>query len=190
MNAAIFAVLAIVPAWAQVAKPVAATSAGLTLPSLGPKIAPQSFRALENQFNEMLLQANRQDPIDILGGTRALYLQDYGVVLTTEVSLVVTPGPNPFRQGGFTKEEVAAIHKRKTAQLKVLEKTMREMMKAASLATAGAGSLLPDSSPLQVVYAVRLLYLGWEDTSNLPAQIIMKASLKDAVTGAVQEEVQ
>ena len=40
------------------------------------------------------------DPIDMLGGTRGLYLAGYGTVFTTELSLIVTPGNLPVSARG------------------------------------------------------------------------------------------
>jgi hypothetical protein len=159
-------------------------------PVAGPKIPPQSFTKVEEQFNQAL--TSLKDPVDFLGTTRALYLPDYGIVMSSELSLVLTPGMNPFRKG-FTKEEVAKMHERKAAQVPVIKKAMREQMSKAALMLAGAGSIPPQtltSSRLQVVVAVRVMYLPWEDTTGLPAQIILKAPLKDAIDGPVKEEVQ
>ena len=190
--AALWLVLACGPAWAQMTTPGAAAAPCAALPAtLGPRIAPQSFTGAEDRINTTLSAINTQDPPDLLGSTRALYLPDYGVVMTTELSLVVTPGPNPFRKE-FTKEEVAKMHQRKLAQIPLLKKSMREVMKTAALIVAGAVGLQPqlESSRLQVAFAVRLLYLKWEDTTGLPAQIVMKATLKNAIAGEFQEDVQ
>ncbi len=109
--AAALLALAIAPAWAQFKKPVSAP--GVALPaSLGPHITPQSFTDLENRFDSTLRSINPVDPVDILGSTRAVYLPDYGLVITTEISLITTPGPNPFR-GKITDQEKAQVHKRK-----------------------------------------------------------------------------
>ena len=41
-----------------------------------------------------------------------------------------------------------------------------------------------------VVVAVRLDYLNWEDTTGLPAQILMRADRKSALAGDIKEEQQ
>ncbi len=181
--AAFLPALAVTPVCAQVTQPVAAVS-------LGPRITPQSFTGLEDRVNTTLTSLNPKDPPDLLGSTRALYLPDYGVVMTSELSLVLTPGPTPFRREGFTKEEIARMRERKLAQIPLLKKSMREAMKTAAMLVASTVGMQYQASRLQVVFAVRLLYLKWEDTTSLPAQIVMSASLKNAMAGEVREDVQ
>lgn len=171
---------------AQVAKPVAMATTPVGVPCVnGPKVAPQSFTNLEARFDGGLAQ----EGTDILGFTRALYLRDYGLTLTAEVDLLPTPG-GPFRRE-IKPEDKASVHARKMIQVPRVEKAMREMIHAAALTLGGAvGIDNIDNSGLQVVLAVKLKYRDWEDTTNLPAQITMKADLKHAVAGDIQEEVQ
>lgn len=157
----------------------------------GPKISPQTFTNLEGRFDSALRSLNDKDQVDLLGDTRALYLRDYGLTLTAEISLVPTPTINPFRKeiGPALKAE---IHRRKLAQLPLLRKTMRDMAKASALTLAGAVGLQGlQGSALQVVVSVKLLYqVDWEDLTGLPGQITMKADLQHAIAGELEEEVQ
>ena len=187
MKSAWILALAVLPVWGQAAKPAVAPSALTINADLGPRIAPQSFTALEGRFDDALRRF--KDPVDVLGGTRAFYFRDYGLVLTTEVSLVVTPSIMPFRPQ-ITKEEAARIHTRKVAQIAPLKEAMKEMIKTAAMNVAPAvGPQFPESK-LQVVLAVRLLYLPWEDMTSLPAQIVMKADLRHAMAGEIQVDEQ
>ncbi len=182
-------VLAIAPAWAQLKKPV--SGPGVALPaSLGPRVTPQSFTDLENRFDSTLKAINPVDPVDVLGSTRAVYLQDYGVVITTEISLIITPSANPFR-GAITQAEKDQVHKRKILRVPLVEKTMHEMVKAAAMTLAGAMGLQKAAmSPMQVVYVVRCLYLPYENTAGLPAQIVMKATVANAIADNITEDIQ
>lgn len=187
MRSALILAFAIVPVWGQAAKPAVAPSALTINADLGPRIAPQSFTMLEGRFDDALRRF--KDPIDVLGGTRAFYFRDYGLVLSTEVSLVVTPSIMPFRPQ-ITKDEAARIHSRKVAQLVPLKEAMKEIIKTAAMNVAPAlGPQFPESK-LQVVLAVRLLYLPWEDTAGLPAQIVMKADLRHAMAGEIHTDEQ
>jgi hypothetical protein len=188
--ATIVLALAIAPAWAQVAQTVAAIAPGEAKPcarAAGPTIAPQTFVELEHRFNDEL--SSFQDPIDTFGGnTRAVYLRDYGLVMTTEISLIQAPAISPFRRE-IGKEEVGRVHARKVAQLPLLKQEMRRMIKTSALTMTGAVGLQKlESSGLEVVIAVRLLYLPYEDTTGLPAQIIMRADLKNAIAGQIDVE--
>lgn len=192
---ALFA-LAFAPAWAQIARPSAtqpaepseATRAGAPSPRIAQafhgRIAPQTFTEMEKRFDSRLAATGGgSDPLDLLGGTRGLYLDNYGAIFTTEVSLIVTPTTNPFRQT-ISKELAAQVHQRKVAHLPLLRQAMQEMVKNAAM-TLGQ---VPDNQ--QIVVAVRLLYLPWEDTTGLPAQILMKADRKSAMAGNIQTEEQ
>jgi hypothetical protein len=189
-TAAALLALAVSAAWAQIApQPVHRVSnsslpAGTPSPIKALKIAPQTFAELEKRFDRELDGIGRpNDPLDLLGTTRGLYLDGYGAVFTTEVSLIVTPQTNPFRQQ-ITKEEAARVHQRKLARLPVLKQAMAEMMRNSAMTLAQ----IPDNQ--QVVLAVRLLYLPWEDTTGLPAQIVMSATRRGVLNGAVQTEDQ
>ncbi len=68
---------------------------------------------------------------------------------------------------------------------------MRELVKAAAMTLAAAMGLDKAAmSPMQVVYAVRCLYLPYENTAGLPAQIVMKATLANAIADKISEEIQ
>ncbi|HXB71510.1 MAG TPA: hypothetical protein VNY05_24960 [Candidatus Acidoferrales bacterium] len=181
--------LAAYPLGAQLPKPVrtvstAAVNPTLPNPAKTTKIAPQNLKELESRFDMQLASiGGPNDPIDILGTTRGLYLDGYGAVFTSEMSLIITPRINPFHQQ-MTKEEVAAVHRRKSARLPLLKQAMADMMKNSALAL----TQIPDSQ--QIVVAVRLLYLPYEDTTGLPAQVLMSASRRDILNGQIKTEEQ
>jgi len=174
---------------AQLPKPVRAVSTAPVSPTLpnpatAMKIAPQTFRELERHFDSQLATiGGPNDPIDLLGTTRGLYLDGYGAAFTTEVSLIVTPPINPFHQQ-ITKEEAARVHQRKVARLPQLKQAMTDMMKSSAMTLIQ----IPDSQ--QIVVAVRLLFLPWEDTTGLPAQVLMSASRRDILNGQIKTEEQ
>ena len=90
--------LSLTPAWCQVAKPAALTGSSLPAPKAA-RIPAQAIGELEKAFNNRLVtMADVNEPVDLLGDTRGVQLEDYGVVFTTEVSLVVTPSIMPCRQ--------------------------------------------------------------------------------------------
>ena len=117
-----------------------------------------------------------------MGNTRGLYLAGCGVIFTTDAMLVTTIGNTPFHQ--VTPQEKIQVHQRKLDRLPLLKQVMVEMMKNA----AGALRTLPETD--QVVVAVRLFYLPWEDTTGLPGQVLMRANRKAALAGDVKVEVE
>jgi hypothetical protein len=140
-----------------------------------PRVPRASLVPLESSFDVRIAKPGQEDPFDLLGNTRGVYLDGYGVVFTTEVNLIVTPPVTPFRPQ-VSRQEIDRIRQRKLAKLEVLKKAMREMMTASAAAIEG----LPANE--QVVVAVTLFYYPWEDRSGLPSQILMQAP-KSALVG-------
>ena len=117
------------------------------------------------------------DPYMLLGLTRGVYLEGYGVVLSAEVNLAITPGATPFRMA-MTDEEKAALRKKKLDRLPGLKQAMRDVL------MASAKTLQPMPASEQVVLAVTLLNRSFEQTQGLPSQIVMQAPKQALVTGA------
>ncbi len=139
----------------------------------------QAITSVESLFNTRLYAiGTANDPVDMLGLTRGLYLSNYGAVFSSEISLIITPSLNPFRRT-ITKELHDQVHDRKVNRLPALRAAMLEMIKQAAQNLAQ----VPDNQ--QIVVAVRLGYLSWEDRTGLPGQIVMSATRKDALAGAV-----
>ncbi len=137
---------------------------------------------IEKRFDQRVATLGGEDPCDLLGNTRAVYLDNYGIVFSTELSLVAAPALTPFRPT-IPKEMAAKVRDRKLTRLPLLKKTMVDLMISA------ASSLRDLPADQQVVYGVSLHYYSWEDTTGLPAQIVMQAprkSLIDRVESAVK----
>ncbi|MGA3237031.1 MAG: hypothetical protein ABSG03_12040 [Bryobacteraceae bacterium] len=140
---------------------------------------------LEHNFDQRLEAMDGKDPLDWWGwgGTRGLYIEGFGTVFTTELSLIVTPGVSPFRPT-ISDELKLQVHQRKLAHLTPLEDLMKDLMKVSALTL----SPLPDDQ--KIVFAVRVRYLSWEDTKDLPAQILMTADKKSAILGDIRTKVE
>jgi hypothetical protein len=155
-----------------------------TLPAVRPaQISLASLNALQTGFDDELGSYDVNDPIDILGKTRGVYLSDYGVIFTTELSPIVTPGISPFHQV-ITDQEKARTHQRKLQRVPTLTTLMSKMMKTAATQLAG----LPDDQ--QVVLVVKLLYMPYEDTAGLPGQIVMKGDKRSVLAGKFTTEAE
>lgn len=184
--------LAAVPAFAQVvARPTAAANVpagGSPILASQPKagrIPLAAFVNLERNFDAKVsaLAADNLGPVDLLGATRGIYLDGYGVVFTTEVGLIQTPTVNPFNKT-ITDAAKDRVHSAKITRLPALKKAVVDAVRA--IATA-----LPQvSDDQQVVLAVRLDYLSWEKTAGLPGLITAKADRRSALAGniLVQEQ--
>lgn len=132
------------------------------------RVTRSNMSLLERKLDRGIVTLDPNQPGDILGATRGVYLEGYGVVFSTEVELLPYAAPNPFKPE-YTKAEIARLKNTKQVRLVALRQRMREaMMNAAS-------SL--DSVPVseQIAYAVTVPYWPWEDTSGMPRQILMQA---------------
>ena len=139
---------------------------------------------LEKSFDTKLATlAGVDEPVDVLGLTRGIYLDGYGVFFSADVSLVVTPERNPFRRE-ISKELAARVRQRRVERLPLLKTAMKEMVR--KIATTFVQ--IPASQ--QVVIAVRLYYGSWEDSAGMPAQIIAKADRTSALAGDIKMEEQ
>jgi hypothetical protein len=193
-SAAVLFVLSLAPAWAQLPKPPAATSTAAraaapvaappatVTPTEKPRVPRQTLSDLERRLDTKLANlGGANDPVDLLGAARGIYLDGYGVVFTVEASPIITPGLTPFRPA-MTEPEKAKIRQRKLDRLPMLRQLLRDAWRESAMALTA----IPDNQ--QVVIAARLLYLRWEDTRGLPGEIVMKGDRKAAVTGAIQTE--
>ena len=179
-------VLGLTPAWCQVAKSAVARSAALTSPCppapRAARVPLETIRQVERSFNnEISTVAGVNEPMELMGDTRGVQLMDYGLVFTSEVSLVVTPGLMPGRPT-IPPEIAAHVHKLRVERLPLLKAHMMWMMRT----MAAAFTPIPDSQ--QLVLVVRLYYGAWEDTTGMPAQVVMKATRAAAALGKVETE--
>jgi len=148
------------------------------------RIALGTFSDLEKRFDGKLASiGTANDPLDLLGTTRGVYLDGFGAVFTSELSLIVSPTINPFHQT-ITDKEKTQTHQRKIDRLPMLRKAMREMVRTAAMTLIQ----IPDNQ--QIVFAVRLDYLKWEDTMGLPGLLVMRAVRRSALADNISEDQQ
>jgi hypothetical protein len=133
-----------------------------------PRISRATLRTLEEGFDKRVLTLSAESPFQLLGTTRGVYLDGYGAVFTTEVNLMATTNLSPF-QLTIPKEYVIKVHAQKLLRVQLLKRSMQEAL----LATANALDSVPPSE--QVALGVSLFYYKWEDTSQLPSQVLMRA---------------
>ena len=116
------------------------------------------------------------EPFLLLGMTRGLYLDKFGAVFSAELQLVSTPGLGTFGFTAPTKEMLVATRKKKLERLPLLKDAMRAQLAAAAIAL----EKLPAEE--KVVIGISIFRRSWEDSTGLPAQIVMQATRKDLLT--------
>ena len=142
-----------------------------------PRVSRTNLAAVEQKLDRGIVALDLHQPGGILGATRGVYLDGYGVVFSTEVELLPYAAPNPFKPE-YSKPEIARLKGTKQLRIAVLRQRMREAMIAAGAAL--------DSIPVneQIAYAVTIPYWKWEDSSGMPSQILMQAPRSALLQGS------
>jgi hypothetical protein len=146
---------------------VVATAAWVAV-AQSPHVSYAAIRAMEQSFDKRVMTLGSDTPFDLLGNTRGVYLGGYGAVFTTEVNLMITNNVSPFLQT-IPKEYVAKVHAQKLQRVPLLKRSMQDAL----VATAASMDNVPSGE--NIVLGVTLFYYNWENTTGLPAQIVMQA---------------
>jgi hypothetical protein len=156
-------------------------AAFLTLAVFGAGIQPRVTRvtlgAMEQSMDTKVVEVDKADPAYLLGTTRGVYLNGYGAVFTSEVDLLASSAPNPFRPA-YTKQDVQRLKLRKQQRIAILRSKMRELL------ISSAASLDAVPATEQIALAVTLPYYRWEDKEGMPRQILMHAPKQVLLDGA------
>lgn len=129
-------------------------------------VTRQELASVEKSLDVGVRRLDPNDPYDLLGFTRGVYVPGYGVVLSAEVNLVITfispfsPPPTGVRLTQLREKKV----RRLTA--------MRDWMRQALVNAASTLDLPPNE---EVVLGITLFYRGFEERQGLPGQIVMRA---------------
>jgi len=150
---------------AAVAAPVATSDS--------PRVTRPMLVDMEKSLDSRVVRISQDNPFLLLGPTRGVYLDGYGVVFTAEINLVSAPAAMMMFRPQLTKEEIEQHRQRKLARIPQLKQALRQAMidSAASLDT------VPPQE--QIVVVAMLSKYPWEDTTGIPMQIMMQASKKN-----------
>ncbi len=127
-----------------------------------------SIRRSEREIDSRIELFNTSAPMDVIGATRAVYVEGTGLLFSIEVSLAPAVGISPF----FTNMppgEVEKIHTSKLQRVPVL----RELLLVMLAAMAKAHSDVPDTE--EIVMGATLFYFPYENRDGLPAQMVVRA---------------
>lgn len=135
------------------------------------KVPRGSVDKLERTFDTKVLSAKAVDPLALLGPTRGVYLDGYGIVFQTEVNLVANAVMSPFKPE-YSRVELNALREKKFERIGLLKEKMQEMM---SVSADELKTLPPEEL---IVVAVNVFYFSWEDAAGAPTQVVMQAPRK------------
>jgi hypothetical protein len=135
-------------------------------------VREQTF-ALEKQFTERALALWGDDRYMFFLQPQAYFVDHFGILLTT--GLNIAPGPLPLMifRGPITKQEIAT---RKRIVLGRMPK-FREFLKSELMDAAAMFPGEPDTDRLSI--AVTIYHFTWEDTADIPTQIVAQGVKKD-----------
>lgn len=131
------------------------------------QMSREKLAGVEESIDRELKAMYPQEPMLLIGNTRGVYLEGYGVVFSAEVVLLPGPTPSPFNPT-IGKDVIARHHQTKLARIPTLKTTMFKI-----LGNMADTLTIPESE--QVVLAITLDRYSWEEKAGIPAQIVMQA---------------
>lgn len=152
---------------------VAAMAGGLQAEEAAPprKFPRAPMADAEKRFDAQVQKRWADDPLVLLGNTRAMFVDGVGVVMSVELNLVTGPTVGPFNPN-ISPEAVARHRQRKLIRLPELKALMKETV-------AAARTWFPDLKDEEsIVLGVSLLRYTWEDAKGMPTQIVMQTRRK------------
>lgn len=144
---------------------------GLTVFAAGRAPARPELANAEHIIDNAIQRKWSEDPLVLIGGTRAFYVDGFGVVMTAELNLVIGPTINPF-SGPLTPEMAVAHRKKKLDRLPQLRDLMATTL---GQAKTWFPTLRDDE---QVALGIQLYRYPWEDRTGIPSQIMWQTTKK------------
>ena len=142
---------------------------GVTLFAAGRGPARPELAEAEQKVDMAIQRRWSEDPLILIGGTRAFYLEGFGVVMTAEVNLAIGPSVNPFSPA-LSPEVKARYRQRKLERLPQLRDLMGTTVQEAK---KWFPSLKDDE---QIILGVQLYRYAWEDPSGFPSQAMWQTA--------------
>lgn len=132
------------------------------------RVTRPTLRGMEKSLDERIGTIWPDNPLAIVGPSRAVYLEGYGAVFSAEVSLA-SEGVS-LMHPNLTPQDKALVLKKKTDRLPQLKKVIEETL----VGTAASLDTVPPNE--QVVIQVVLDRFTWEETPNYPAEMIFQST--------------
>jgi hypothetical protein len=143
-------------------------AAAVTLGADAPPMPSADVAKAEKIINQQFAALYPDEPYFLLGLTRSIYLDDFGLIFSTEINLAPGPAPSPF-QIAITEQQRKNYRDKKMSRLPKLKNEMYSILGNATMA------LHPPPQAGNVVLGVTLFRYAWEDASGIPSQIVMQA---------------
>jgi hypothetical protein len=138
------------------------------------------LREAETRFDSMIQKQWTYDPYVLLGNSRAIYVEGFGVVMTAEINLVTGPTVSPFNPT-ISKEAATRHRERKLQRLPQL----RQLVKSGADTARVWFPELPDGDNL--IIGITLLKYAWEDGTGIPSQVVAVTQKRKDAAVKLQE---
>ena len=152
-----------------------AAAATIALAEIPTGVPRSVLEGVERNFLATLVNADPEDRFEVLAFPQGVYLPGYGLVFTAKVNLTVTPAITPFRQS-ISAKDVERVRDRKLKKLPLLKTTIKQFL----LKTAKSLDQVPPGE--QMVVAVALHHVSWENTEGLPLQIVFHGERRELLS--------
>jgi hypothetical protein len=142
--------------------------------------ARAELREAEQRLDNTISQRWVEDPQVLIGGSRAFYIDGFGVVITAEINLVTGARLSPFNQ--TMSPEVMARHR--TRKLERLPQ-LRDLLDTVLQQAKGWFPELKDDE--HIALGVQMYRYKWEDASGMPSQMLLQTLKRKDAPIQVQE---
>ena len=142
--------------------------------------ARTELRDAEQRLDVSIQQRWVEDPQVLIGGSRAFYIDGFGVVITAEINLVTGARISPFNQT-MSPEVITRHHSRKLERLPQLKDLLSTTLQQAK----GWFPQLRDDE--HIALGVQMFRYKWEDASDMPSQILLQTLKRKDAPIQVQE---
>ncbi|MBV8845399.1 MAG: hypothetical protein JO307_21530 [Bryobacterales bacterium] len=132
------------------------------------RVTRPTLRSMEKSLDERINTMWPDNPLTVVGPTRAVYLEGYGAVFTAEMSLA-NEGIS-LMHTILTPQDKALVVKKKNERVPQLRKALEEAL----VGTAASLDTVPPNE--QVVIQVVLDRYTWEESPSYPAEMIFQAT--------------
>ena len=149
------------------------TAAALVPAAEAPRVSRAVLAPAEKSLDDKIARLWDDNPLALLGSTRGVYLEGYGVVFTAEVNMAI--GGTTLMHPSWTKEDKERHRKKKLERLPQLKAALKQAL------AASAASIDPVLGEEQVVIAIFLSRYPWEDATGIPVQVTVQGTRKKLI---------
>jgi hypothetical protein len=133
-----------------------------------PRVSRSAVMDVEKSFEVRIAKLWPDDPVGVVGVPEGMYINGYGAVFSAEVNLAQGPGISPFHPN-ISNDDKKRIHGKKTERMPRFRLAMEDLL----LSSAASLDTVPDNE--KITLGMSFFYWFWEDTTDLPQQIVMSA---------------